>query len=475
MKSREERLKICVELAGKLAEANAILKRYPGVRQAVVGLKETGGELTEEIVFRVDVVQKLPPEQLAPDARIPAHVLGVPTDVVVEPSPRLLADDGDKYRPLMGGIQIGNDSGSLVGTLGCLAQLNTDGSIVMLGNHHVMMDGGATHGERIGQPTISCCCCCKRNIVAEVVDSASNALVDCAIARIKGQPGFTNEIHEIGLVLGSVPLNADGSTVLPGDRVFKRGRSTRLTEGLVVAPLSTTPAVPAKSIPARNSQILIRAAAGKPIFSEEGDSGAVVVNEQNQVVGLLWGDAPAGSIANRITDVIAAMNITILNSGTPGTIPLGSMAAAAEFAERDADELATLARELRQSEPGRALLALADRHGREIDALLNGNRQVKVAWHRYQGPAYTAHIIESARDPAYKIPAAIDGIALPHLAIRMSVVLQEHASAALAAAVQQYTLPLLNLIAACDSTRDALQRLGALAGADRAVADAQTA
>ena len=74
----------------------------------------------------------------------------------------------------MGGIQIGNDSSSGLGTLGCLAQLNTDGTIVLLSNHHVMMHGGAANGELIGQPEISCCCCCKGNIVGEVVNSAVN-------------------------------------------------------------------------------------------------------------------------------------------------------------------------------------------------------------------------------------------------------------------------------------------------------------
>ena len=192
------------------------------------------------------------------------------------------------------------------------------------------------------------------------------------------------------------------------------------------------------------------------------------------MVGLLWGDAGADTFANRITDVMVAMNITILNAGTPGTIPLGSMQTAAAFADGDTDELTAITRSLRQSEQGRVLLALADRHGREINTLLNSHRHVKVAWHRYQGPAYTAHVIESARDPAHRIPADIGGVSLTNLAIRMSVVLQEHGSAALVAAVREHTLPLLNLIAACDGTRDALQRIGALERAPALGADAQT-
>lgn len=462
MKSREERLAEYLRLSELLPEAKAILMSYPGVRDVSVGLKETEDRATEEIVFRVHVEEKKPRGELPTSARIPGEVLGVPTDVVLEPRPTN-TDDDDKYRPLQGGIQIGNDTSAASGTLGCIAQLNTDQTIVILSNRHVLLDGRAaavTSGEKIGQPEISCCCCCKGNIVADVVAAAYNGLVDCAIARIIGSPGFTNEIQDIGLVFGSAPLNAAGSTVVVGDIVRKRGRTTGLTTGRVVNPLVPTPANPAKNVPARTNQIQIRADAGMPKFTQPGDSGSAVVNDQNVVVGLHWGGDGTWSYSNLITNVVSAMNITIINSGTPGTIPLGSVPTISDAAPFEVDDLALrdVAATLQRSTKGRSVLELVERHRREINQLLNDSREVKVAWHRFQGPAFTAHAVKSAREHDHAIPSQIEGITPANLLIRMSVVLQDHGSPSLKADVEASTLPLLDLLSAGGRVHDLLER-----------------
>jgi hypothetical protein len=464
MKSREERLDRYLEISALLPQAKAELVRYPGVTDVTVGLKETADRATDEIVFRVHVKEKIASADLPRAALIPKEILGVLTDVVLEPRPTN-TDDDDKYRPLQGGIQIGNDSSSALGTLACIAQLNTDQSIVMLSNRHVMLEGrdaAVSSGEKIGQPAISCCCCCKGNIVGDVVNAAYNALVDCAIARITGSPGFTSEIQDIGLVFGSAPLNAAGSTVVVGDYVRKRGRTTGLTIGKVVNPLVATPANPAKGVPARTNQIQIRADAGMPVFTQPGDSGSAVVNDQNVVVGLHWGGDGTWSYSNLITNVVSAMNITIVNSGTPGTIPLAAVPGADVGAVEDtgAATLAEIQKVLVQSEQGRSIIELFDRHSREINDLLNTNRQVKVAWHRYQGPAFTAHVIKSAQEPGYRIPSAIADVSITNLLIRMSVELQQYGSPALASAVDRNTLPLLNLLDGATSVRELLERVG---------------
>jgi phosphosulfolactate phosphohydrolase-like enzyme len=464
MKSREERLDRYMKVLELLPQARAELMRYPGVTDVTVGLKETASRATEAIVFRVHVKEKVPRADLPRGGMIPAEILGVPTDVVLEPRPRNTEDD-EKYRPLQGGIQIGNDSSSSIGTLGCIAQRNGDRSIVLLSNRHVMLAGrelAVTSGEKIGQPYISCCCCCKGNIVGDVVNAASNGLVDCAIARVTGNPGFTNEIQDVGLVFGSAPLNAALSTVVVGDRVRKRGRTTGLTVGTVVAPLLPTPANAADGVPARTQQIQILHDPAFAHFAAAGDSGSVVVTDDNVVVGLLWGVDSTYAYANLITNVVSAMDITIINSGTPGTIPLASTPAADLLVDdaAAAGALAEIEAALAQSERGREIKALFDRHSREINDLLNDDRHVKVAWHRYQGPAYTGHVIKSAREAGHRIPPAIADVSLANLLIRMSVELQEHGSAALAAAIDRHTPPLLTLLADASSVHELLERLG---------------
>jgi hypothetical protein len=328
-----------------------------------------------------------------------------------------------------------------------------------------MLDGGAVHGEKIGQPSIACCCCCKCNIVAEVVDSAFDGLVDCAIARIQGQPGFTNEIQDIGLIFGSAPLNAGGSTVVFGDKVRKRGCSTGLTSGTVMNANVGTAADVATGRPARTNQIEIKGDPGVAWFQSYGDSGAALVDENNVVVGLMWGvvDATKLAYANRITDVVSALNITIINSGTAGTIPLGAAPSAEEIAALDVSEapLREIAAALERSATGRRAVELSRRHRHEINTLLNNNRDVKVAWHRFQGPAFTAHVIKSARERDYRIPAAIEGVTPANLLIRMSVVLQDHGSPALAAAVEANTRTALELFSVAGSVHELLEYVDA--------------
>jgi hypothetical protein len=454
MKSREERLAEYVRLSDLLPQAKAILMAYPGVREVAVGVKEEGGKLTEVVAFRVYVAQKKPEGAIPPGQMIPPQVLGVPTDVVLEPAPRLI-EDTDKYRPLLGGVQIGNDTSSGTGTLGCIAQLTTDNSLVMLSNHHVMMSGGASVGEKIGQPEISCCCCCKGNIVGTVLNALDNALVDCAIARITDQPGFIMEVVDIGLLLGSAPL-VGGSTVAPLDRVRKRGKRTELTIGTVVTP-SMSPGS------GKTNQIEIRPTAEFKRFAYFGDSGSVVVNDANQVVGLLYaidGATETLGYANIITNVMSAMSIRIIDGGTPGTIPLSSTMVAEASALLDVDDapLREIARVLQQSEKGRRVLALVERHRREINQLLNDSREVKVAWHRFQGPAFTAHVVKSVREHDHAIPTEIEGISPANLLIRMSVVLQDHGSPSLKADVEASTLPLLDLLSAGGRVHDLLER-----------------
>ena len=463
MKSKAEQLQEYIRVTALLPRAKEQLLRYPGVRDVAVGVKEVGDRATEVIAFRVYVGEKVQPDALPPHALVPKQVLGVPTDVVVEPIVEN-EDDDDKYRPLAGGMQIGNDTSSGTGTLGCIAQLNSDRSVVILSNEHVMLADGAAIGEKIGQPEICCCCCCKTNIVAEVLNAVNNASVDCAIARIIGQPGFTNEVLEIGTLFGSATLNGGGSTVGPNERVMKRGARTGLTTGTVVTPLYTTPAPHS-----RGNQLEIKPDPGFTRFSDHGDSGSVIVNENNVVVGLLWGGdhskANGNTYATRITDVVAALGITIINSGTAGTIPLGAAITAEPPTVEAPDPLLRDATALLQrSESGRRILALVDRHWREVNALLQENREVKVAWHRFQGPAFTAHVIQSAREPEYAIPTDIEGVTPANLLIRMSVVLQDQGSPALAAAVEEHTLPLLGLAATTGRIHEMLE---SLAGAGR--------
>jgi len=63
------------------ARYEARLMQMANVVGVGVGLRERGGQLTDEIVLVINVTRKLPRRQLAPQDLIPAEIEGVPVDV----------------------------------------------------------------------------------------------------------------------------------------------------------------------------------------------------------------------------------------------------------------------------------------------------------------------------------------------------------------------------------------------------------
>jgi len=276
-------------LMGLLEQATAMLKKYPGVTSVEIGIKETGRQITDDLAFRVYVQNKIPQDQLSPDEVIPNEILGVKTDVIQSGIPVLTSNDS-KSRPLKGGTQIANDNDE-GGTLGCIVQRNSDNTYVALGNYHVMFAGhseGDT-GVQIGQPSISGSWCCKCDVIGEILDKRLDAIVDCAICSIKPDIKPTSAIRDLngagndGILFGSADATVSTNTV------FKVGRTSDRTSGTIISITHGTAAVPKDGTPQRIRQILIKPDTGVPMFQDKGDSGAVLVNSNNTVIGLMWG------------------------------------------------------------------------------------------------------------------------------------------------------------------------------------------
>ncbi|MBA3870721.1 MAG: hypothetical protein H0X30_16400 [Anaerolineae bacterium] len=263
-------------LVALLGQASEALKKYPGVVSVEVGMKQTARQIIQELVFRVYVQQKVPADQLAPDEKIPDEIFGVKTDVIQVDVPRLTNDD-NKYRPLKGGIQIGNDNGTSFGTLGCIARLTSDNSLVALSNFHVMMDGKQlTDSSEIGQPSYVDLCCCSCDVIGEVVAKQHDGIVDCAVAKIKSGIGSSNTVRLItGDIFGS------HNAVIGPSTVTKVGSTSDKTTGTIVSITHNTSANATEGTPARSNQILISPDAGIKLFQDHGDSGAVLVNSDN--------------------------------------------------------------------------------------------------------------------------------------------------------------------------------------------------
>ncbi|MFY9553589.1 MAG: hypothetical protein WAV20_02200 [Blastocatellia bacterium] len=311
----------------------------PGVRGVGVGFKNVKGKPTKQLAIRVYVTEK---RDVADKESIPATIGGVPTDVIEfnarrmsdKPPPRrpttneavMLSDpDKAKYDPLVGGISLGLSrevAGYMAptGTMGLMVKDGYTDAPLMLSNYHVMCanDGKAKIGDLLCQPSredqwLDYCSDCAQLLrwvlEGDVKDSGiSYGGVDSAVASLTHRTASVGKIVEIGQITGTAAATLKM-------QVLKRGRTTKLTEGVVddIDLTWSDDFGPPYGRVELKKQIMITPTTGK--FMEDGDSGSVLVAKVGkQVVGLLWaGDDTSGrALANPIAAVIKALDIKIV-------------------------------------------------------------------------------------------------------------------------------------------------------------------
>lgn len=215
----------------------------------------------------------------------------------------------------MAEVAIANARGVL-GTLACVAWDRHNGSPVLLTTQHVLYGRGARQAEPIWHPYDY-----RRGHggsplgwslwgkVGVIPFGGASCFVDCAIGSW-ARPA-------------EVPLQAvkDWADAKAGQNVSKLGARTGLTRGVV----DQSDAMVNQGRPNRGlhapGQLLIRSLEHGQPFAAEGDSGALVVNENGQAVGLLWGVNSQGSgLASPIAAVLQAMHITLNVAVAPAAL-----------------------------------------------------------------------------------------------------------------------------------------------------------
>ncbi|MGE2712470.1 trypsin-like peptidase domain-containing protein [Mycolicibacterium litorale] len=284
-------------LAAVLAAALPFL---PGVLGVDVGLRQEGAELTDELVIRV-----LVDDAAAVAGELGQFLGGIDFPVsIVERELTPLVDDG-VYAPLLGGITIRAAHGLLLiphgaGTLGGFAADTMFGGRVGVTCAHVIAEShqaGVMQGDPIFQPGTN------RQVGRLFRWQAST---DTAVFALDNGFGADTSIAEIGPVSGMARAKV-------GDLVRKRGRTTTLTLGVVsaigLAPLG-------RGTPANSFEIYARDVSTAPIFCKPGDSGSLIVNEDDHVVGILtqkgieysrlvtFGSPPDGAVSGFATQMV---------------------------------------------------------------------------------------------------------------------------------------------------------------------------
>ena len=345
-----------------LEKCRSVLKRrcnellaHSNVIATGVGYKVSDGKTTDQLSIICSVITKKSPSQLAPGDIIPQTIDGVQTDVIETGVIEAFADPTGKFRPAPGGVSIGHID-ITAGTLGCLVK--RDGETVILSNNHVLANSNnASVGDPILQPgpvdggrhpqdqlatlldfvpisfpgddggggdggggdggggggcggggcgggssaigrAISRVFGGKSSDGNATIQMADN-LVDAAIARPLDASNVENTILEIGTISGT----ASGTL---GMAIKKYGRTTQLTTGSIQQIDVTVDVSYGTGLVARFTDQLLSGP-----MSQGGDSGSAILNDSDQLVGLLFAGSTTTTIMNRIGNVFSALNLTL--------------------------------------------------------------------------------------------------------------------------------------------------------------------
>jgi hypothetical protein len=306
-----------------------------------IGKKNADGELS----IVVTVKEKVPLKDLKRRDRVPKKVSGVRTDVVVKPQFRFLGRT-DRVRPAVPGVSIAHKDVT-AGTFGCLVE-DVDGKRLILSNNHVLAnsnkgvpgdlilqpgpyDGGVeppiatllpyipigTGGSNPGGDLPSECAIIgalvdlingmtkfvgsKQYLVA-LEEGEDTNLFDAALAEPIDPGDVRPEIMEIGMPTGA-------TTAEIGETIKKSGRATGLTTGTVEQIHATVQVdMGSGQIVTFEDQVI------SDLHCEGGDSGSAVLNENNEVVGLLFAGGEGTMVHCEILNILPAYNVKIVTT-----------------------------------------------------------------------------------------------------------------------------------------------------------------
>lgn len=217
------------------------------------------------------------------------------------------------------------------------------------------------------------------------------------------------------------------------------------------------------------------------VFAIPGDSGAMVVRGTEVVGMVLAGEmfeapafdfdtkkwrkvgVPKGSVfAMHIQPVLEHLAIKIdpaaaISSGEEIEVPTEEVDSPG--LESLNHKLSRLEQKLSISSSGRDLINVMQNLFPEFVQLIHHTRSVKVVWHRFQGPAFTAYFFRCIANPDLTIPPEINGIPTLILLRKLDGILTKEGSADLILAIDTYRPLIYDLVENGQSINEMIEKI----------------
>jgi hypothetical protein len=288
------------------------------------------------------------------------------------------------------------------------AAKDTDPPDVLLSCRHVLFqpDGSGAPNDDVN--ISSCSGCCHPTIAKVLNGPPINADIDAALAKFEPGTETKAQIHNIpvkgilDLLDPSLPPAIQTAIQNQTYRVSQYGEKSGYTRGIVTSIHSST------TSPPHTGQIEIQPV-DRDYFTQVGDSGSVVYNDSNQIVGLHWGGDPAPprhSYANHIAKVLTAftsfgIGLRIATNPpeviyrTPGVRKLPPV-------------LDRVHRDLVAAGCIDYYVGLYGKHLEEVRWLFAHSRHFVSAWHRNHGPQMVRALMDLVDDRIPQLPEGFE-------------------------------------------------------------------
>jgi hypothetical protein len=213
-------------------------------------------------------------------------------------------------------------------------------------------------------------------------------------------------------------------------------------------------------------------------FSQKGDSGSPIVDNDGKIVGILRsgsvqriyvkGKNPVDVVTGNAQGVfiVAAfekLGVAFLAAGqqTAGrrVVVPGMAIQRAQGEALDWSALDRIRDDFERSPTGMRLTPMFRCHFDEIRQLVHHRRRVTVTWHRFKGPAFVTTFLRAARSPSEPLVPEIDGVRLQDAMRAMRNVLMAEGSPVLQSAILAHEAELFELAGKAESIHALLEAL----------------
>lgn len=282
------------------------LLAFPNVVGVGIGEKIRGGIRTGRTSVKIYVERKVPKIELAKKDLVPETIFlkeeSVETDVEEVGKIKALGYKGH-YRPAPPGCSVGHYK-ITAGTFGCLAK-NSQGKVFILSNNHILANSNkAKKGDAILQPGPYDGGKNPQDRIAylekwEEIRFDQENLIDAALAKPEKVNLVKSEIILIGKIKGQEKARV-------GMKVQKTGRTTGYTIGVIRDINATIKVDYDGQVALFQNQIMTSA------MSAGGDSGSLVLERKNKVIGLLFAGSEVVTLLNPIRTVLENFKVSLI-------------------------------------------------------------------------------------------------------------------------------------------------------------------